>query len=237
MPICEAPASRMTLRLLALAATAAALGGCLGEGGGAGFPLALPALGGGEAGRLAVAGGDVTVAGPPGYCIDRRLSRTEAEDAFVVMGSCSALGRGRAPEGVAGVLTATVSAAVMEQAPDPAALEAFFRSEPGLSAISRTGRPDTVAVLGSARGEGVLFLNIRDTAIDPDGPEVDPVYWRAVFVANGHLVSATTMGFRAQPMAPDAALRTLGAFVAAIRGATGGATAAEPVATAEPTRS
>ncbi len=174
---------------------------------------------------VTVAGGAVTVGGPSGYCVDRRLSGTSAGEAFTVLGSCAALSRGgSAPAGVPAVLTATVSSDPLEVPPEPAALEAFLTSAAGRAALSRAGDAATVEVLATKRGEGIVKLFLRDTAVAADGPPTDPAYWRAVFVLRGHLVSATVLSFADRPLGPEDGLRKLDEFVAQLRALNGGAT-------------
>lgn len=197
------PSRRRSAALAALLA----LAGCAG-----GLSLGAPET-------VAVADGALTVAGPAGYCVDRRLSRTGGPEAFVVLGACNAFSPVAArPRGTPAVLTATLSAEPAAP-PEPGALERFLRSPPGLAAISRAGRAETVEIL-SARGEdGVLVLHIRDTSAGAEGPATDPVYWRAVFGLNGRLVTATVLAFASRPISRDQGFRLLADFVARLRAA------------------
>lgn len=175
---------------------------------------------------LAVADGAVTVSGPSGYCVDRRLSQAGSGEAFVVLGSCAALADGgEAPAGPPALLTATVSGAQVPAAPGPDALERFLRSEPGRSALARDGRAESVTILRARREQGLLLLQIRDTSPGGIGRSTDSAYWRAVFAVRGRLVTATVLAFDDRPLSSDLGFRLLGQFVARLRAANPGAAA------------
>ncbi|AMY71918.1 hypothetical protein AKL17_4708 [Frigidibacter mobilis] len=73
-------------------------------------PVAAQAVSGGAPLRVTVDGRAIVVTGPPGYCVDRGASREGPEGAFVLLGSCAALGGGRAvPKDVPAVLIATIA--------------------------------------------------------------------------------------------------------------------------------
>jgi hypothetical protein len=181
------------------------------------FALAACEGGPGAPTSVVVAGGALTVAGPAGYCIDRRLSRTGGAEAFVVLGSCAAFSRSAARRpGAPAILTATVSAEPAA-APDRRSLERFLRSPQGRAAISRAGRADTVTILSARNERGVLFLQIRDTSATAEGPATDPAYWRAVFGLNGRLVTATVLAFADRPLSRDQGFGLLAEFVARLR--------------------
>lgn len=170
-------------------------------------------LGGSVEQAVSVASGAVTISGPRGYCIDKRLSRLQGE-AFVAMGSCAAISRGASgPVGTPGVLTATVASNPLTVSPPLEDLETFLTSPAGRSALSRSGQAESVEVEASEVQNDILYLTIRDTAPTKDGETVDPVYRRAVFALNGHLVTATVMSFAEQPLSADARNTLLLQFV------------------------
>lgn len=218
LPAPEARAEGVTLfRTLRTRGTSAALAAILAlaacEGG----------IGTGAPASVAVAGGALTVAGPAGYCVDRRLSRTGEAEAFVVLGSCAAFSRGAArPPGTPAVLTATVSAEPAAE-PERGTLERFLRSPQGRAAISRAGRAETVEILSAQSERDVLFLYIRDSSAAAEGPATDPAYWRAVFGLNGRLVTATVLAFADRPLSRDQGFDLLTDFVARLRAANPGA--------------
>jgi len=172
---------------------------------------------------LTVARGAVVVAGPRGYCIDRRLTRTGEGESFVVMGACSAFPFGTDnPVGQAAVLTATVGGEVTTGAFDPDVVEGFLRSAQGRATLSRSGRAETVDIRQVRQDPAVLSLMIRDTTAVGEGPPVDPTYWRAIFLVRGHLVTATVMAFHDSPLSMDQGFFTLADFVNRIRAANPG---------------
>ncbi|MDF0600643.1 hypothetical protein P1J78_07875 [Psychromarinibacter sp. C21-152] len=169
---------------------------------------------------VAVAGGDVVIGGPQGYCIDRPGSRLTGESPFVLLGSCASIARDAGADAPRqpGVLTATVSApgegpGFAETVPQ---LESFLSSAPGRAALARDGRPESVEVLSTRRDGAALIIHLRDTSANVV-PGTDPTYWRGLFEANGRLVTVSVMSFADQPMGSDLALATLRGMVARIR--------------------
>ena len=190
---------------------------------GAGFGLGAPR---GDS-RIAVAGGEVVVAGPRGYCVDKSATRDAADSAFVLMASCASVTQSeRAPTPrVAGVLVASV-AAPDGGAPVTESMEAFgafFNSDAGRAALSQTGQAETVEVLETSTAEGVFFVHARDSS-DGLAEDVRDEYWRALFDVKGRLVSASVFGTEAQPFSTDAGRALLAQFVAQIRAANAGNT-------------
>ena len=156
---------------------------------------------------------DVVVAGPPGYCVAPGTVREAEGAAFVVLGSCASLSDGalNAAPAQPGVLTVLVSAPG-EGTPLSAAsgeeLEAFFESDAGRVALSPDGEAETVEVIEAQAGVGQVFVRARDLSGGrPAG--IDPEYWRALVDVRGHLVTATLIGFEADPLDPGQGLRTL----------------------------
>jgi len=188
------------------------LAGCmLGFGG----PREAPAT-------VAVAGGEVTVAGPDGYCIDRAALRDAGDGAFVLLGSCAALsGNPRAPHPLrAAVLTAAVSgdadgppvAALLPQLP------AFMRSPAGRAALARNGDPASVTVEAAEARDGALWLRVRDEGT-AGAPAVEPGYVRVVFDLGPRIVTLSVMAPAGRPIAYDAAEAVLAEFLRAVRAA------------------
>ncbi len=176
--------------------------------------------------RVSVAGNQVTVAGPNGYCVDRSATRARLQPAFVMMASCAAVSRNAdapAPR-VPALLTATVA---QEPAPTPASqieieqMRAFFASSPGRAALARDGRPDSVEILDMFRQSDVFFIHASDQSAAAETNLRDD-YWRAIFDVNGRTVSASLFVFRNRPISDDAGLSTLNEFASRIRAASGG---------------
>ncbi len=176
----------------------------------------LPSLTGGRAPeKLVVAQGDIVVAGPPGYCIDKAATRDNQDGAFVLLGSCASIAnsvQATAPQ-VPAVLTASVSSqgeADIDTAMDR--LAAFFDSEQGRAALARDGNAASVQVLSTARIDGAFIVRASDSS--PAGVEgLAQDYWRALFDIHGRIVTLTVIAFEAKPMNEAAARAVLEAFV------------------------
>ena len=203
----------------------ALLAGCAGEpsGGvatGAPVQAAVPSV----PLRIAVADREIVIAGPQGYCIDQPAARDGAGGAFVLLGSCAAIaGTAAAGEpGAPAVLTASVSAGSADPiAPQMAALNAFFRSAPGLAALSRSGRAGAVTVKRAWGSEDVFYLAAQDRS--PSGAQkLQAEFWRAVFDLRGHTVTLNVTGIAARPLSAAAGTATLEAFVRQVRRENGG---------------
>lgn len=161
---------------------------------------------------------DVVVAGPPGYCVDPRALRQTGDAAFVLLGSCASLSGGDVPSmpatpGVLTVLVSPVGPGSALSAVSEAKLLEFFESEAGRASLSADGRPDSVEVLETRAEDGRIYVRARDLSGGrPDGVAAD--YWRALIDLNGHLVTATVIGFEADPVAAEDGLQTLAALTA-----------------------
>ena len=170
--------------------------------------------------RVSTLGGAVTVAGPRGYCIDRPASRDGGGQAFVLLGSCASLSASPfAPRPRdAAILTATVLDGGGDIAGSFGAMDGFFRSEAGRSALSRSGAAASVEVLQTGVLGGVFMLRARDSAPLGDGSvQGDSEYWRAILAVNGRMVTLSVLGLAGRPL-PDAAKRSiLDAFLARMR--------------------
>jgi hypothetical protein len=196
--------ARCTLALIPILLSACVAGDMLPSGGGVS--------------RVAVSDGAVVIAGPPGYCIDREATRTGEGNAFVLLGSCAALGGGQAPAAQA-VLTASVLAGAPTSQPLVAAfpeMAAFFRSPAGRAALSRSGQAADVTVRQVETVKDVMVLRLRDTSAS-SGASVEPDYWRAVFSVRGRIVSLSVLAMKAQPLSAAGQRRLLDAFVARVR--------------------
>lgn len=191
--------------------TVALLSGCI-EAGGPGAPT-----------RLAVTGGAVTIAGPDGYCIDRRSSHTGKDEGFVLMASCAAVSRNaQAPRpAVPALLTATI--VPPEGAGGPvtgqmSGLKRYFGSATGRAALARDDRSDSVEIIDMATRDDTFVVHLRDKSTGlADGLSAE--YWRAIFDLNGQIVTASVTGFKSRRLSDDAGYETLRAFVARIRAA------------------
>jgi hypothetical protein len=167
--------------------------------------------------QLWVAERSIVVAGPPGYCIDRGLSRLGGAGAFVLLGSCASIsGSGERPAPVVpAILTVSVSAEAGDP-PDLAELRSYLETPAGRGALSRGGDSSSVTILETKVEGGVLYVLAHDTSDDLVTGMSD-TYWRALFVLNGRLVSAAAVGFDGQAIGPDAGLSTLRSLTERLR--------------------
>lgn len=172
---------------------------------------------------MAVSGGSVVVAGPPGYCIDRSVSRDKPDGAFVLFGTCAALSGSRAAGQPASpaLLTVSVSPGASDGqtfAESLPALASFMRSVPGRAALSRSGDAAQVSVEDIRIKGDVMFLRVRDRSAASDRP-VEPEYWRAILRVEEHIVTLTALSPSERPVAATERLRALEALVRAMRAA------------------
>jgi hypothetical protein len=152
----------------------------------------------------------VSVAGPSGYCVDPASVRDNDKGGFALLGNCSGLSGRNNPalKGKTALLTLSVSAPMADTEQfDPPSFEAYFASETGRRALSRSGSARTVQLIESEAQEESVLLHVRDSApmtLRGQGRE----YWRALFLLNGRLVTATATPFAEAPMSENQ-LRTL----------------------------
>jgi len=170
--------------------------------------------------QVTVADGSVVVAGPRGFCVDPKSTRTVGNVPFVMMGNCAAIsGDGRAPQpGIEAVLTATVATLDPNftfDSNDPA-LPIFFEGDAGRAALSRAGDPRTVVVIESFARGPVFYVHARDTSPAPVD-NIDETHWRAIFGVNGRVVSASVLDFKGSALSPERSLNVLTRFANRIR--------------------
>lgn len=189
------------------------------EGAGGGATKSAP-------GRVVVANGTITVAGPSGYCIDTSESRSGSNSAFVLLGSCASLSgsaNGQAPKSPA-ILTATISAGGGDAATFAANLPAmarFVSSRAGRKALSRSGNASSVEIIEISTANSVMYIRVRDRAA-ANGREVEPEYWRALMSAKGQIITLSTLGLREKALSSDVKLGLLKGFVARMKAANSG---------------
>ncbi|MEL6521908.1 MAG: hypothetical protein AAFQ66_13150 [Pseudomonadota bacterium] len=152
---------------------------------------------------------NVTVAGPAGFCIDRRSSKLRQPAPFVILGSCTALSN-RAPQQStpAALLTATVAPG--GNAP-PEAFQNFFSTEAGRAALAEDGDPAKVEINDSRVEDGVFLMHLKDRGLS-DFPALSTDRWRAVFSLNNSVVAATVVGMEGHQMSSDDGMRLALAF-------------------------
>lgn len=164
-----------------------------------------------------VAGGQIQVAGPKGYCIDRSATRDTAQGAFVVLARCDALGGGGARPALPALLTVSVTrrAAADGGLPPLALMSAFAGSKDGRALFSRNGDPKTIKIIETRVRGDVFLMQARDLGVK--NTAFSPEHWRAIFNVKGFLVSARVNAFAKRPISRDTGFRTLNALAARIK--------------------
>ncbi len=183
-----------------------------------------------------VAGRNVVIEGPQGFCVDRETSQLGGDTAFVLLGNCAVVSpKTRAPEPkVRALLTASISNSrpdVPTVADSVNEMDRFFRSETGRTALSRDSEASTVEVLETFQRDDTFYLRASDTS-EGIVPGAANDYWRSYFDLNGQIVSVSVIGFMSEPLSPATGLSTVQEFTDLIRsrnGATEFAAATEPV--------
>ncbi|MDT8858076.1 cation transport ATPase [Paracoccaceae bacterium Fryx2] len=166
-----------------------------------------------------VLGGALTVAAPPGYCIDPAGVLERQDTAIVLIGRCAVTGETQVPQARA-ILTVAVGGAGSGAgiSGGGAQLAAFFKSPQGRAALSRSGRAASVT-LHEALVVGDAFL-MRLTDTSPGGDSRgQPESWRAVLDVEGRLVTLSVSGPAGAPMDPAAGRRLTDRFLAAMQAA------------------
>lgn len=147
--------------------------------------------------------GAMQLAAPAGYCIVPGSRLEQGDSALAIAGRCST----DATQPPA-VMTATIGAAGSAsgfESSGVADLAAWFRSPPGLEALSRRGRAADIR-LDQVIGVGdALLLHLHDAGAE-DG--VEPASWRAVLPLRGRLVTLSAAGPADTPL-PTAQGRAL----------------------------
>jgi len=123
--------------------------------------------------EISLAGGQVKLVAPEGYCFDRRSIRRSAQRGFAIMARCDTLGvRGFFAAHDLALVTITTA----PQTPDAAA--------PTLAALAKTG--GDAKVLSRQSRDGLMM--IRFDSGPHEMTDVSESYWRAAFTLNGQLV-------------------------------------------------
>jgi len=167
---------------------------------------------------LSVAGGAVTLAAPPGYCIDRSTLSDRPEGTMVFLGSCAAMGAATAGPQQPLLLSALLSDPIGPKMPGIKTVEAYLASPAGRARLARDGRAASVRILQRQVRDGVLYLRIRDSSVG-DADAFLPESWRAVLPLGDRLAVLAALPVKARPVTGDAPRAALHDFVAALRAA------------------
>ncbi|MFT4782680.1 MAG: hypothetical protein ACI9IV_000409 [Paracoccaceae bacterium] len=167
--------------------------------------------------RLRVAKGDVVIAGPKGYCIDRASSQSKSSGAFVLLTVCqpnvTATPRSALPSVTPALLTATV---LSGDGPTSVGYNRYFSSEAGRSALSKTGVAANVKVIEKGSRSDMFVMRIQDSDLSAQDGFL-PDAWRGMFNLNGHIVALSVYSLSKRPLNRDAGYSLLETFAEAIR--------------------
>lgn len=123
--------------------------------------------------RAAIAGGDVVVAGPDGYCVDPTTLQSRAERGFAIIASCSILSNGRLGDAVPAMLVSVTVGPRGDTGDLPRPREIAAAADAPL--LAGEALPGFVVAHLAQGGRALL----------PDG---DDRYWRGAFVLGDRLV-------------------------------------------------
>ncbi len=147
---------------------------------------------------VAMLGGDVTVVGPAGYCVDLDSSRPKR--GFAMMAPCATLGVADAPAAIAAITTVQAGAdgsAVVSE--NTAAFADYLRGPNGPVVLSRSGDASSVEVSDVRSLDTYVAVSLRDKApAHIEGAQEDE--WRAFVDVNGRLVTISVRGLDEAPL-------------------------------------
>lgn len=152
--------------------------------------------------EIALYAGQVTVSGPPGYCIDRQSLRRRREAAFVLIAGCA---------GLTGQPDAAVAPAVLTVSVLP---EDGRRAPPDAQALAALVAGADILQSGVEDGLSYVQLSSGGAALMPLG---DPRHWRGGMAVAGHPVGLAVYGPEGSAVAGDGGLALMRALAAAIR--------------------
>lgn len=171
--------------------------------------------------KMKIGPGALTIAAPPGFCVDTEASHNLEAGAFVLFGSCAALGQSSfaTKPKKAAILTAYVTPGAPEGdvfAASFPSMAKFLASDPGRKALSRAGKAKTVTIQRIVSANDVLYILATDSA-QLEGQDVEPGYWRALFALDGQIVTLSVLGLTKQPLSADEKRNLLEKFVSKVR--------------------
>lgn len=155
--------------------------------------------------RIGLFNGGLTVAAPPGYCVNPETSTQTGNSAVVFIGRCR-----DGSQATAALVTVTVgppgSASVL--AAGGQELANFFTSEQGRATLSRSGVASDVTISRAVLAglDFVMLLTDRGAG----------TYWRAITGLKGRIVTVSAIGTDDVPLTPDQGHDVLNATLLAL---------------------
>ena len=171
---------------------------------------------------VTVAGRNVAIVAPPGFCVDPASTNVSATGAFVLVSDCGLLGSGPVAEGdaeepVGAVLTASVSAA--ERGPGTVAeVQRFAQTAQGRAVLGRSGRSDRVRIVATRTRGDVLYMLIEDRGPQPIAG-IEPAFWRAFLEVQGQMTVLSVLGFEGAGVGPTEGLALIQRFADSVQAA------------------
>lgn len=173
-----------------------------------------------------VAGQAITVAAPPGFCIDPESTAVDTGGAFLLLSDCRALGlagAAGATRAIGASLTASISAGgIAGEGDDPGAslaeLAAFLNTEDGRRVLGRSGRPGSIRLLSTQSRNGVLYALVEDRGPQPVAG-IDRQFWRAFMEVKGRMAVLSVVGFQGGGVDAQDGLNYIASFATAIQAA------------------
>lgn len=210
-PICN------TFRQATIIVACLVLVGCGNRFGGGGDGPVAPAPT-----QVTVTADRIVITGPDGFCVDPTATRDSSDTSFVLLGNCAAISNSRraVQPATPAVLTATVSAPSAEGRLSDSLeqLDGFFRSDEGLTLLSRSGDPAQVTILDTALDGGVFLLHANDTSADAIGG-VQSEYWRAYLDVGPRIATLSVLSLEERNLTREESLALLLNFIRVVQGA------------------
>lgn len=182
---------KSVLRPLYAGVAVLSLSGCLSLDPGAATEEAVPDFG---LHRAELAGGDVVVVPPQGYCIQRETLRSRESGGFALLASCESLTGYVSGYDVEPMVMTVTAVPRRTDAPEPDAEE--------IAAALGEHK-----VLRRVHGDGLTVVQVQA----PEGltPRDDPRHWRAIMVLNGRMVGLALYGPRGSAATGEKGLTVL----------------------------
>jgi hypothetical protein len=170
---------------------------------------------------VTVAGRNVTILAPTGFCVDPASTNVSATGAFVMISDCGLLGaapvaEGDADEPIGAVMTASISAA--DGPATVAEVQSFAATAQGRAVLSRSGRGDRVRILATRTRRDVLYMLIEDRGPQPIAG-IEPAFWRAFLDVQGQMTVLSVLGFEGAGIGPTEGLALIQRFADTVQAA------------------
>lgn len=164
-----------------------------------------------------VENGRISVTPPPGFCKDRRGSKTTETSTFIIFANCGYLNSfGRRASGNASftglVTTSIAKAPAFTNGKDVNALSDFLTSGEGLEILSASGNDKTVSILDKRQTSDGIYLELYDT----DAP-LSKNIWKSFLNRSDHLVTVTLLQNKDVSLTSEQGMQFLQSYSETIR--------------------